>query len=292
VIAPATNPSMIIDYAQAGALMEQALLSNDLAKMQPAQRVQFYGEVCKSLKLNPLTRPFQYITLNGKLTLYATKDCTEQLRKINGVSLSLPSKEFVEGLYIVTARATDNTGRTDESTGAIDMGNLKGEARANAIMKAETKAKRRVTLSICGLGWTDESEISSIPNAQPVHVDQQTGDIIDVTPAPERPVAEPQTPAQPAKPADPLKTAKYAVRDAAQPNGLKGGDVWKWFEAGRPEPKVVMSWADMVASELTVESAASKLVSLYMEELRALEEEAPIPVPAPAIEAEDPFEDE
>jgi hypothetical protein len=36
---------------------------------------------------------------------------------------------------------------------------------ANALMKAETKAKRRVTLSICGLGMLDESEVESIPGA-------------------------------------------------------------------------------------------------------------------------------
>jgi len=257
---------MIIDYAQAGALMEQALLSNDLAKMQPAQRVQFYGEVCKSLKLNPLTRPFQYITLNGKLTLYATKDCTEQLRKINGVSLTLASKEFVEGLYIVTARATDNTGRSDESTGAVDMGSLKGEARANAIMKAETKAKRRVTLSICGLGWTDESEISSIPNAQPVHVDQQTGEIIDVAPAPERPNTEPQAPAQPQKANDPLKTAKLAVKAAAQEAGYTGKEVWGFFADGKDEAGQVMRWAGFCSNEGTPELAAAAIVKLYLED--------------------------
>ena len=36
-------------------------------------------------------------------------------------------------------------------------------ALANAIMKTETKAKRRATLSICGLGFLDESEIETIP---------------------------------------------------------------------------------------------------------------------------------
>ena len=35
-------------------------------------------------------------------------------------------------------------------------------ALANAIMKAETKAKRRVTLSICGLGMLDETELETI----------------------------------------------------------------------------------------------------------------------------------
>ena len=47
-------------------------------------------------------------------------------------------------------------------------------------MKAETKAKRRVTLSICGMGWLDESEIESIPNAKPVPMDLKTGEIVTV----------------------------------------------------------------------------------------------------------------
>ena len=33
------------------------------------------------------------------------------------------------------------------------------------MMKAETKAKRRATLSICGLGLLDETEVSTIPGA-------------------------------------------------------------------------------------------------------------------------------
>jgi len=45
-------------------------------------------------------------------------------------------------------------------------------------MKAESKAKRRVTLSICGLGMLDESETSTIPDAQTVQLDQATGEII------------------------------------------------------------------------------------------------------------------
>jgi hypothetical protein len=44
--------------------------------------------------------------------------------------------------------------------------NVKGEFRANLIMKAVTKAKRRVTLSICGLGFLDESEVESIADAK------------------------------------------------------------------------------------------------------------------------------
>jgi hypothetical protein len=39
------------------------------------------------------------------------------------------------------------------------------------MMKAETKSKRRVTLSIVGLGMLDESEVDSIPGAKAVTPD-------------------------------------------------------------------------------------------------------------------------
>ena len=126
------------------------------------QRAAYYGDVCKSLGLNPLTRPFDFITLNGKLQLYARKDCTEQLRRNHSISLQIVGRDTIDGVHVVTARATMPNGRIDESVGAVPVGQLKGELLANAFMKAETKAKRRVTLSICGLGLTDESEVESI----------------------------------------------------------------------------------------------------------------------------------
>jgi len=62
----------------------------------------------------------------------------------------------------VTAQATLPNGRSDESTGAVPIARLQGENLANALMKAETKAKRRVTLSICGLSVLDESELDGV----------------------------------------------------------------------------------------------------------------------------------
>jgi hypothetical protein len=47
--------------------------------------------------------------------------------------------------------------------GVKAIATLKGEARANAMMTAETKGKRRVTLSICGLGVLDETEVADLP---------------------------------------------------------------------------------------------------------------------------------
>jgi hypothetical protein len=142
------------------------VIKGDLKDLSPEERVLYYSKVCESLSLNPYTKPFQYITLSGRLTLYATKDCTEQLRNLRNVSVSITAREHIEGVYVVTARATLPDGRSDESIGAVSLEGLKGEALANAYMKAETKSKRRVTLSICGLGMLDETEVETIPDAR------------------------------------------------------------------------------------------------------------------------------
>ena len=170
----------VVDRATIPAeLQEKVLIGGDLAKLTPSERLSYYSALCTSLGLNPLTQPFEYITLNGKLRLYAKKDCTDQLRKVHGVSIVPGSTRVtqIEDVRVVTVAAQDVTGRTDEGTGAVSVGGLKGDALANAIMKCETKAKRRVTLSLCGLGMLDETEIETIPEArvQPPQVRPQVG---------------------------------------------------------------------------------------------------------------------
>jgi hypothetical protein len=144
-------------------IAERALVVGDLAALPPDQRLAYYQAVCASLGLNPLTRPFAYIELNRKLVLYALRDCAEQLRRKHHVSTVIVARERHDDLYVVTARATLPDGRCDESIGAVPLQGLRGEGLANALMKAETKAKRRVTLSICGLGMLDETEADSLP---------------------------------------------------------------------------------------------------------------------------------
>jgi hypothetical protein len=144
------------------AITERVLLHGDLRQLTPAQKVSYYSAVCESLGLNPLTQPFAYLVLNGKEILYAKRDAAEQLRKIHSISIEIKAREMIGDVYVVTAGASMGDGRRDESTGAVAIGTLKGESLANAYLKAETKAKRRVTLSICGLGILDETEVDSL----------------------------------------------------------------------------------------------------------------------------------
>lgn len=144
--------------------IERVMLVGDLSKLSPLERVTYYKAVCDSLGLNPLTRPFEYITLKGKLTFYARKDCTEQLRKINGVSITKIERAVVmEKMYEVIAYGVDKFGREDCGMGVVSIEGLRGDDLANAMMKAETKSKRRLTLSISGLNFLDESELETIP---------------------------------------------------------------------------------------------------------------------------------
>jgi len=168
-------------------IIERIVTAGDIAALSPEDRVKYYWALCERLGLDPITRPFEYLRLNGRLVLYARRDATDQLRRKHGVTVEITSRERVDDVYCVTARASLPDGRQDEAIGAVSIVKpvydriggraeqrivgwepMRGDELANAIMKAETKAKRRVTLSLLGLGMLDETEIETISDAQVV----------------------------------------------------------------------------------------------------------------------------
>jgi len=159
-------------------VLEKVLVGGDLSKLNSRERVSFLKNLCESLGLNYLSQPFKFMTLNGRLVLYATKDATEQLRKLRGISIERVTTKTELDLYIVEVKATEaKTGRVDFATGIVPIKGLTGNDLANSMLKCETKAKRRATLSICGLGFLDETEVSTIKSAQPIDVNMKTGEI-------------------------------------------------------------------------------------------------------------------
>lgn len=149
--------------APSSGVLEALVLSGDLSRMSEQQKVLYYRQLCDSLGLNWTTQPFAIIKFQGKEVMYAKKDCTEQLRKLHGISVTDLTTDMQPGsVYVVTCKMKDKEGKTDMSTGVVSIEGLKGEFLANALMKAETKAKRRATLSICGLGMLDETEIETV----------------------------------------------------------------------------------------------------------------------------------
>ncbi|MBP22995.1 MAG: hypothetical protein CL547_11710 [Alcanivorax sp.] len=147
--------------------IEQVLTDGNLQALTSEQRCLYVQRLCESIGVNPMVQPFQFIRFQGRTVLYATRGCTDQLRRIHGVSLEILKNEVTDGTVTVHVRASMPDSRQpsglrlDEDYGEVVIG--KGTDAINNRLKAVTKAKRRVTLSLCGLSVLDESELHTMP---------------------------------------------------------------------------------------------------------------------------------
>ena len=92
-------------------LIERIVTKGDISALSPSDKVDYYRQICERLGLDPLTQPFQFLTLSGKQVLYATKSCTEQLRVINGISVTALDHSSVNGVYVVTCKVQNAKGQ-------------------------------------------------------------------------------------------------------------------------------------------------------------------------------------
>jgi len=140
-------------------IITSLVINGDISRLSPAQKVNYYKQFCDKLGLDPLSQPFRILRLHGREILYCDRGGAQQLNKLHKLSHRIKARETVNNCYVVTATATTPDGRTTESIGAVNIHHLKGESLCNAMMKAETKAKRRATLDLLGLGLLDETEV-------------------------------------------------------------------------------------------------------------------------------------
>lgn len=196
------------------ATLEALVVGGDLSKLTTMQRMEYYTARCTKAGLDPATQPFQYLNLQGKLTLYATKTCTDQLASLHGIRLSIIGQDTLEGTRIVTVRAESRDGRATEEIGALPIAGLKGDALANALMKCVTKAKRRAVLSLCGLGMMDETELETVSGAKP-YASGTVSTLQPPAPAPKPRVVQAEV--EPAATAEVLETMGYSSDGALEP---------------------------------------------------------------------------
>lgn len=177
--------AVIADNSKMIERIEQVVMTGNLAGLNPQERMFYYRQVCERVGLNPLSQPFEYLTLSGKLTLYAKKSCKEQLRAMHDISIEILSQGVEMGeFYVVRGRASKPGGRFEDEVGSVwlkktlkdgTVEDLKGEEVANAIQKAVTRMKGRATLALCHISMMDESEVEGLPGAH-----------IEVTPQPKQ----------------------------------------------------------------------------------------------------------
>lgn len=174
-------------------VMELVVAHGDLSRLTPEQRIVWYRYRCEAAGLDPRTQPFQYLSLQNKLTLYATKAATDQLISSQRLQIHLHGRvvDRDTGVAEQVCTVTRSDGTAVDDLALVTIKGLQGDALCNALMKLATKAKRRTVLSACGLGVTDESEIDTIPGAQRV-------DLAAVHAEPQRPALPPPQPQLPA----------------------------------------------------------------------------------------------
>lgn len=185
----ATQKDPAIDTETQARVIESIVLRGDLSGLAPRDRARFYVTMCERLGLNPNAQPFAFLRLNGKEVLYATRGCTDQLAAIHRIN-----REIIDGprvidlagtkLVYAVCRASHPNGRIETSTATVPLADP-----MNVLMKAETKAKRRATLSILGLGLLDEMELETIPSNV-----QEPGGGVDFSHLAADPVAQEEAP--------------------------------------------------------------------------------------------------
>ena len=139
------------------AAIAQVILTGDLRELTVYERTQWYVAYCRALGLNPLSYPVDYIpNKQGKMKPYINSVGIAQIRQNHKISTKIINQRREDDLYIVIARAIAPDQRYEDSTAVVPMPqNMPASDKAIAMMKAETKAKRRATLALVGLPLDD-----------------------------------------------------------------------------------------------------------------------------------------
>lgn len=257
---------------------QAVICTGDLGPLSAEERVVWYRQRCDAAGLDWRSEPFQYTLLNGKLKLYATKTAAEQVGENRGISTEIVDERQFGDAWRVKVRASYPGGRFTESTGAVFIKGLAGEAYCNALMKAETKAKRRAVLSLTGLGMLDETEVDDIPGAPLNHQPADTT-TKDYSPHEEAPTQATETAQEAEKTADEWK-AEFDRR--ARVHGYAGTTL---KELGALACQMLgecpAKWTAEVWKNLATKKMGQSAVTRALEALAPKEETKPAEAPAP-----------
>jgi hypothetical protein len=146
------------------------LARGNIASLSEEDRTRYILALCEALSLDPRFKPIDLIPgQGGALVPYLNRGATDSLARREGiqrVTVVSPKVVDIDGVKCVLciARATDTrTLRYEERTATMIM-----RDHANAYMRCETKAIRRATIAVLGIGMLDESELDGIRGADAI----------------------------------------------------------------------------------------------------------------------------
>jgi hypothetical protein len=177
----------LANFEDATAALTHYLGTGDLSKLSGEKKAALYLDTCASLRINPRTRPFDWVefwdpeTKSKKLTLYPNKTCADQLAYQHRIRVRVVEEKIVGELFKVVVEGTMPDGRTETNVSYLDLtdrdGNrLRGQKLGNAFMKGHTKAKRRLVFGM--LGMMAPPDVDDLQQARVVTVDGR-GNVLD-----------------------------------------------------------------------------------------------------------------
>jgi len=118
------------------------------------QQAEYKIYLCAKIGVSPTLQPIDLIPTKNGLRPYLNKGAAELIRDTRKISIADIEVSEKNGMFVAVCKVRGLNGRIDCDMGACPLNGTEKSPMApyNSLMKAVTKAKRRATLSMCGLG--------------------------------------------------------------------------------------------------------------------------------------------
>jgi hypothetical protein len=232
--------SMLAETAKYTAGIKEYFRSGNIAQLNADEQDFIKAKLCERYNLDPVLRPFELISFaGGQQKFYMTASATNQLANVLGLTREVVQLELDEQRMIAkcTVRVSNPNNRSETCNAFIAISKfappkerggiptkvlLEGEDLANTLMKLETKAKRKATMSFFGImdAGTDYEDRPAAPLAAP---DVSRPSVIaDAHKAAEIVEAKPVLPTEDlnAQAASPTPTEKPAAKRGPKPKAV------------------------------------------------------------------------
>ena len=137
-----------------------ALMRHDLRGLTKEEIAELVTDMAIRMGVDPSLAPIDIIpTREGKLVPYVNARGAAELRKRHGISVTdLETKKDGPDVVVLIAHVRDLDGKTETGVGACEYDSARPATIARAWMVAETRAKRRATMSAVGIFLEAESD--------------------------------------------------------------------------------------------------------------------------------------
>lgn len=146
-------------------IAQRALMRGDLRGLDKDQIASVVATMTERMGVSPALAPIDIIpTREGKLVLYINARGAAELRKRHGISIdSLEPIKTDPDVVVLRCVVSDPDGKRDSAIGACEYDPARPGTIARAWMVAETRAKRRATMSAVGIFLEAESDEVEAP---------------------------------------------------------------------------------------------------------------------------------